>query len=63
MITSNRSFLNLATPCAAIETGSVSVYEPKYATFAFVADCLVWSNAPARKVSAQTMQDLKPRFW
>lgn len=63
IITSNLSFLNLATPCAAMETGSVSVYEPKYATFAFVADCRVWSKAPARKVSAQTMADLNPRFW
>ena len=41
MMTSNLSFLNFATPCAAIATGSVSVYEPKYATFAFVADCRV----------------------
>lgn len=63
MMTSNLSFLNLATPCAAMETGSVSVYEPKYATFAFVADCLVWSKAPARNVSAQTIHDLKPRLW
>lgn len=62
MMTSNRSFLNFATPWAAIETGSVSVYEPKYATLALVADCRVWSKAPARKVSAQTMHDLNPRL-
>ena len=62
-MTSKRSFLNFETPCAAIATGSVSVYEPKYATFALVADCRVWSKAPARNVSAQTMADLNPRLW
>ena len=29
MMTSKRSFLNLETPCAAMTTGSVSVYDPK----------------------------------